>query len=154
MHSLNIIRYYLGKCINNCYVLLLTFIYSAGLRIREVINLRIVDIRSNEGYIYKRSKMKKDRRTLLSAKLLEILQLYFRKDKPAYWLFERQNGGQYNTNSIQSIFRKSIKETGLNPWATPHTLRHSFVTHLLQQGVNLRHIQSLLGRSSTKTTKN
>ena len=89
----------------------------------------------------------------MSTKLLDLLREYFRKDKPAYWLFEGQTGGQYSASSIQSIFRRAIKETGINPWATPHTLRHSFATHLLQQGVSLRHIQDLLGHSSSKTTE-
>ena len=133
---------------------ILATIYSAGLRIGEVINLRVADVRSEEGYIFiKGAKGKKDRRTILSTKLLDLLREYFRKDKPAYWLFEGQTGGQYSASSIQSIFRRAIKETGINPWATPHTLRHSFATHLLQQGVSLRHIQDLLGHSSSKTTE-
>ncbi|MCR9287488.1 MAG: tyrosine-type recombinase/integrase [Bacteroidetes bacterium] len=133
---------------------ILATLYSAGLRIGEIINLRIQDIRSEEGYIYiKGAKGKKDRRTILSGKLLELLREYFIKDKPAYWLFEGQSGGQYSTRSIQSIFRRAIKEARINPWATPHTLRHSFATHLLQQGVSLRDIQALLGHSSSKTTE-
>jgi len=133
---------------------ILATMYSAGLRLGEIINLRIEDIRSKEGYIFiKGAKGKKDRRTILSAKLLELLRAYFRKEKPAYWLFEGQTGGQYSGRSIQAIFRRAAKEAGINPWATPHTLRHSFATHLLQQGVNLRHIQTLLGHSSSKTTE-
>lgn len=133
---------------------ILATIYSAGLRVGEVINLRLVDIRSENGYIYiKGGKGKKDRRSVLSSKLLDLLRLYFRKHKPSYWLFEGQDGGQYSTRSIQKIFRKAVSENGLNPWATTHTLRHSFATHLLQQGVSLRHIQHLLGHSSSKTTE-
>lgn len=133
---------------------ILTIMYSGGLRIGEVVNLRIVDIRSEEGYIFiKGAKGKKDRRTLLSNKLLTILRNYVKEDKPSYWLFEGLSGDQYSKRSIQSIFRRAIKETGLNPWATTHTLRHSFATHLLQQGVNLRQIQNLLGHSSSKTTE-
>jgi len=133
---------------------ILATIYSAGLRVGEVINLRLVDIRSENGYIYiKGGKGKKDRRTVLSDKLLDLLRMYFRKHKPSYWLFEGQDGGQYSIRSIQKIFRKAVSENRLNPWATTHTLRHSFATHLLQQGVSLRHIQHLLGHSSSRTTE-
>jgi len=133
---------------------ILACIYSGGLRISEVVNLRIEDIRSQEGYMYiKNSKGKKDRRTMLSSTLLSLLRSYYKANKPSYWLFEGQTGGQYSISSIRSIFRKAVKTARINPWATPHTLRHSFATHLLQQGVNLRQIQELLGHSSSKTTE-
>ncbi len=133
---------------------ILSLIYSAGLRISELINIRIEDIRSKEGYIFvKAAKGKKDRRTLLSSKLTELLRLYYMEYKPSYWLFEGQSGGQYSITSIRKIFRRAIKTANINPWATPHTLRHSFATHLLQSGVSLRHIQKLLGHSSSKTTE-
>ncbi|WP_310586681.1 tyrosine-type recombinase/integrase [Marinilongibacter aquaticus] len=77
---------------------------------------------------------------------------YYRAHKPSYWLFEGQEGGQYSAKSIQNTFRKAVTEANVNPWATVHTLRHSFATHLLQEGTNLRYIQSLLGHSSSKTT--
>jgi len=129
-------------------------IYSAGLRISEVINLRIEDIRSDEKMIFvKCSKGKKDRFTLLSVNLLVMLRRYFAKERPSYWLFEGVEGGRYSTSSIQKIFRKAVKDARINPWATPHTLRHSFATHLLQEGVNLRYLQTLLGHNSTKTTE-
>jgi len=129
-------------------------IYSGGLRLGEVINLRIEDIRSEGGYIFIRgAKGKKDRRTILSIHLLTVLREYYKKNQPAYWLFEGAEGGQYSSSSIQAIFRRAVKESDTNPWATIHTLRHSFATHLLQQGTNLRYIQSLLGHSSPKTTE-
>src|SRR5699024_531236 len=133
---------------------ILHLIYSAGLRIGEVIRLRISDIRSDDGYIFvKDSKGKKDRHTVLSNYLLKILRKYYKAYRPSYWLFEGQQGGQYSTRSIQSIYRKAVKETGSNPWSTPHTLRHSFATHLMQRGVNIRYIQSALGHASSKTTE-
>lgn len=129
-------------------------IYSAGLRIGEVIRIRVKDIRSNDGYIYiKDSKGKKDRHAVLSLHLLTLLRQYYRAYKPAYWLFEGQSGGQYTSTSIQSIFRKAVKDTQSNPWSTPHTLRHSFATHLVQGGLSLRHVQIAMGHSNSKTTE-
>ncbi len=129
-------------------------IYSCGLRVSELINLRIEDIHSDDGYIFiKGAKGKKDRRTLLSENLLQILRAYYKKYKPAYWLFEGQEGGKYSAKSVQSIYRRAQKASGASPWSTPHTLRHSFATHLLENGENLRNIQILLGHESSKTTE-
>lgn len=90
---------------------------------------------------------------MLSPVLLQILRLYYKSHKPSYWLFEGQEGGKYSTKSIQQIFRRAVDKSGVNPWGTVHTLRHSFATHLLQEGMNLRLIQSMLGHSSSKTTE-
>ncbi len=129
-------------------------IYSAGLRLSELLNLRITDIRSDEGYLFIRgAKGKKDRHTVLSEALLEILRVYYREYKPLYWLFEGAGGGKYSATSVQKIYRKAQQLSGVNPWSTPHTLRHSFATHLLESGENLRNIQVQLGHSSTRTTE-
>jgi site-specific recombinase XerD len=72
---------------------------------------------------------------------------------PDYWLFEGQTGGPYSATSIQKIFRKAVDKAGVNPYSTVHTLRHSFATHLLVRGMDLRYIQELLGHSSTETTQ-
>ena len=72
---------------------------------------------------------------------------------PKEYLFEGQNGGKYSTTSIRKVFNKAIKKAKINKEATVHTLRHSFATHLLEKGTNLRYIQSLLGHSSSKTTE-
>lgn len=133
---------------------ILHVIYAGGLRVGEVLRLRIKDIRSDDGYIFiKDSKGKRDRHTVLSPLLLKLLRQYYVQFKPAYWLFEGQDGGQYSAKSIQNIFRNAVKVTDANPWSTPHTLRHSFATHLMERGVNIRYIQSALGHSSTKTTE-
>lgn len=133
---------------------ILTTIYSAGLRISEAINLRIRDIHSEEGYLYiKDSKGKKDRKTILSQQLLVLLRAYYKEYKPSYWLFEGQTGGQYTASSIRAVFRKAVKDTDSNPWATVHTLRHSFATHCIENNINMRHLQNMLGHSSPKTTE-
>ena len=133
---------------------ILTALYSAGLRVSELINLRISDIRSAEGYIFvKGGKGKKDRHTTLSDALLILLRTYYIQHKPSYWLFEGSEGGQYTASSIQKIFRRAQQTAGANPWSTPHTLRHSFATHALEYGENLRNIQVMLGHESSKTTE-
>lgn len=133
---------------------ILMTIYSGGLRISEALNLRIKDLHSDEGYIFiKDSKGKRDRKTVLSPLLLNVLRTYYKAHKPSYWLFEGQDGGKYSAKSIQQILRKSVDKAGANPWGTVHTLRHSFATHLLQEGVNLRVIQTMLGHASSKTTE-
>lgn len=133
---------------------ILTTIYSTGLRIGEVTRLRVCDIHSDDGFIFiKDGKGKKDRHTVLSEQLLILLREYYKFHKPAYWLFEGRDGERYSTTSIQKIMRRAVKETNSNPWATVHTLRHSFATHLLEAGVNLRYIQSALGHNSSKTTE-
>tara|TARA_R110000868_G_scaffold66111_4_gene197192 strand:+ start:1111 stop:2217 length:1107 start_codon:yes stop_codon:yes gene_type:complete len=129
-------------------------IYSAGLRISELINLRIADVHSKDGYLFiKDSKGKKDRKTILSQQLVVLLRAYYKEYKPSYWLFEGQTGSKYSSTSIRSIFRKAVNETNSNPWATVHTLRHSFATHCIENNVNMRHLQTMLGHNSPKTTE-
>ena len=82
-----------------------------------------------------------------------MLRKYFVEYKPEVWLFEGQTGGKYSARSIQSILRAAVAKTNIKKPVTPHTLRHSFATHLLENGTDLRYIQSLLGHESSKTTE-
>ncbi len=133
---------------------LIMTIYSGGLRISELINLKVKDIDSNRMRIrIEQSKGKKDRYTLLSQKTLLILRQYFKEYKPKEWLFEGEGGGQYADSSIYNIFHKAIKKVGITKKVSIHSLRHSFATHLLENGTDLRYIQSILGHSSSKTTE-
>lgn len=133
---------------------ILSTIYGSGLRISELLNLRIADVHSTDGYLFiKDSKGKKDRKTILSQKLVILLRAYYKEYKPSYWLFEGQTGEKYSTASIRAIFRKAVKDTNSNPWATVHTLRHSFATHCIENNINMRHLQNMLGHSSPKTTE-
>ena len=144
----------LKHCNNLKHKCILMTLYSGGLRRSELINLKITDIDSRRMLIrISNSKGNKDRYTLLSEKLVELLRDYFRFYRPKHWLFEGQGGGPYSATSIENIFRKALRKAKITKHATPHTLRHSFATHLLEQGINLRYIQELLGHSSIKTTE-
>ena len=85
--------------------------------------------------------------------MADLLTEYLTAYRPAYWLFEGQDGGQYSPRSIQQIFRRAVAQAGANPYSTVHTLRHAFATHLLERGMDLRYIQALLGHSSSETTE-
>ena len=132
---------------------LLALIYSAGLRISEALNMKIIDIDSQRMLIHvKNAKGKKDRYTLLSTKVLELLREYYAIYKPKTFLFEGQYGGQYSSRSAQTVLQQSATKAGITKHISLHTLRHSFATHLLENGTDLRYIQDLLGHSSPKTT--
>ena len=133
---------------------ILTLIYSAGLRISEATNLKIKDIDSKRMQIrIEQSKGKKDRYTLLSVKTLALLRIYFKEYKPKEYLFEGQDGGQYSARSIQTFFQEICEKVGILKKVSVHTLHHSFATHLLENGTDLRYIQVLLGHESSKTTE-
>ncbi len=134
---------------------ILTLIYSAGLRVGEVVKLRPEDINSERGLIHiKGGKGRKDRYTILSQTALKILRDYYRQYKPRNWLFEGAKPGSHITvRTVQAIFKRACERVGINKEVTVHTLRHSFATHLLESGVDLRYIQELLGHKSSKTTE-
>ncbi len=133
---------------------ILTTIYSGGLRRSELINLKIEDIDSERGLIkICGSKGKKDRYTLLSERLLALLRDYYKEYRPQVWLFEGMNKSQYSATSVEKVFHKAVQRAGIKKHVTPHSLRHSFATHLLEQGINLRYIQEILGHEDSRTTE-
>ena len=133
---------------------ILMLIYSAGLRLGELTNLKLTDIQADEHRIFVRDgKGKKDRCTILAGKTEQMLRTYLVLFKPVHWLFEGADGGAYSDRSVQAIFTAAKERSRINPLATVHTLRHSFATHLLEKGVDLRYIQDLLGHESSKTTE-
>ena len=132
---------------------MLSVIYSCGLRMGELINLRIRDVDSKRMVIHiKKAKGDKDRVVPLSESTLDILRTYYLEYKPEEYLFNGDGAVQYSRSSLQSVFRQAISRSGIKKKCTLHTLRHSFATHLLEAGVNLRYIQELLGHNSPKTT--
>jgi len=128
--------------------------YSAGLRLGELLNLRMADVDSKRMQVsIKAGKGKKDRFTLLSEKLLPLLREYYSQYKPKEYLFEGSDGGPYSERSVQAVVQEALHKAKIGKHASVHTLRHSFATHLLENGTDLRYIQSLLGHSSSKTTE-
>jgi integrase/recombinase XerD len=133
---------------------ILSLIYSSGLRRNELLSLKSEDVDSKRMLIKVRSgKGKKDRYTILSVKLLELLRDYYKQYRPQIFLFEGPSATQYSATSIQNILKKSAIKAGIKKRVHIHMLRHSFATHLLEQGTSLRIIQELLGHDSIKTTE-
>jgi site-specific recombinase XerD len=132
---------------------ILTLLYSCGLRIGELINLKLIDFHiDRKQLIVKKGKGRKDRYVSLADSFLPLLSNYYYSYKPTIYFVEGQNGGKYSAESIRSFLRKSCKKAGIRKPVTPHTLRHSYATHLLENGVDLRYIQTLLGHSKPETT--
>lgn len=133
---------------------ILMLLYSAGLRRSELLNLTPSNIDSERMIIHiLGAKGRKDRISLLSEDLLKLLREYYKIYKPEKYLFEGQQRGKYSPTSVANILKKSAKLADIKKNVTPHMLRHSFATHLLEQGTDLRYIQELLGHSSSKTTE-
>lgn len=133
---------------------IVSLLYSAGLRRGELLNLKLTDVDSERMLIrVENGKGGKDRYTLLSKTLLQDLRQYYRVWKPKEYLFEGQSGGKYSGRSVGQLLAQAAQRAGIRKRVTPHMLRHSFATHLLENGTDLRYIQSLLGHSSSKTTE-
>lgn len=144
----------LDNVVNLKHKAILSTIYSGGLRMSEVLNLRIHDIDSDRKLIkIVQTKGKKDRYVMLSDKLLVLLREYFLKYKPKEYLFENPVGGKYSDRSVQAILKQAMAKAQIKKKASIHTLRHSFATHLLEQGTDIRYIQELLGHKQLSTTQ-
>lgn len=146
------------KIINNTnnikHKCIVGLLYSSGLRRSELLNLKVTDIDSKRMVvIIKNAKGNKDRISVLSPSILKDLKAYYLAYRPKVYLFEGVGGSQYSVTSVIKILSAAAKKAGIHKKVTPHMLRHSFATHLLENGTDIRHIQILLGHSSTKTTE-
>ncbi len=131
----------------------LTMIYSSGLRISELLNLKLSDINTGRRQIFVRNgKGRKDRVVIFAESFLPMFEGYLATFRPQQYFIEGKPGGKYSAESIRAIIKRSAHLAGITKRVTPHTLRHSFATHLLENGVAIRYIQELLGHSSPKTT--
>jgi len=134
---------------------MISLIYACGLRRSELLNLTLKDILSDRNLLFiRQSKGKKDRVVPISMKLIAMLRDYYKAFKPKTWLFEGQLAGEkYSERSIQLVLNQSVSKAKINKQVSLHWLRHSYATHLLESGTDLRYIQELLGHSSSKTTE-
>ena len=140
---------------NNKHKMMLSLIYSCGLRSGELLALKPIHIDSKRNIVLlKNAKGQKDRITPLSPKILEMLRTYFKEYRPIIYLFEGQKAGMpYDARSLQLVLKQALRKTKITKPVTLHWLRHSYATHLLESGTDLRYIQELLGHSSSKTTE-
>lgn len=145
----------LGAPVNLKHRVMLSLIYACGLRRSELLELKPEDIESQRGLmVIRQSKGNKDRVVPLSLKIIEMLREYYKAYRPKTWLFEGQVAGeQYSPTSLQEVLKKSVAKAGIRKPVTLHWLRHSYATHLLESGTDLRYIQELLGHKSSRTTE-
>ncbi|MFH1631946.1 MAG: tyrosine-type recombinase/integrase [bacterium] len=128
--------------------------YGAGLRVSEVVSLRVEDLDIASKMLFvRRAKGQKDRITTLPCKIIDDLRLLSAGKSPHDYLFESERGGKLTKRTAQKIFEKALRESGVIKRATFHSLRHSFATHLLENGVDVRYIQELLGHNNIRTTQ-
>lgn len=134
---------------------MLSIIYACGLRCGELLRLKPEHIDSKRNIlIIKQSKGNKDRIEPLSDKSITLLRSYYKTFKPKVFLFEgEKEGSPYNARSLQNVLKQSVTKAGIKKPVTLHWLRHSYATHLLENGTDLRYIQEILGHSSSKTTE-
>jgi integrase/recombinase XerD len=134
---------------------MLSLIYACGLRRSELLNLTLKDILSDRNLLFiRQSKGKKDRMVPISLKIIEMLREYYKAYKPKTWLFEGQfPNSRYSEKSLENVLKQSLSKAKISKKVSLHWLRHSYATHLLENGTDLRYIQELLGHSSSRTTE-
>ena len=132
---------------------ILAMIYSSGLRIGELLELKLADIDVLRRQIMiKNSKGRKDRAVVLAESMIPLLNNYLSTYRPGFYFAEGQTGGIYSAQSIRTFLQESCRRAGIKKKVSPHTLRHSYATHMLENGIDLRYIQELLGHSKPETT--
>ncbi len=139
---------------NKKHKLIISLAYGAGLRISEVVNLKVKDVNLEELTIHlKDAKGKKDRITIFPEKIKNDLQNLIASKNPDNYLFESERGGKLTERTIQKVFENALQGTEIHKDATFHSLRHSFATHLLENGVDVRYVQELLGHQNIRATQ-
>ena len=142
------------KIENPKHLLMLKLCYGMGLRVSEIVNLKVTGIDSKRMLVHiEASKGKQDRYVTLPSSILDDLRNYYRAYHPKIYLFEGQLGGQYAIRSVQAVFKNAMKKAKINKTVGIHGLRHSYATHLLEAGTDMTFIQKLLGHKDIKTTE-
>jgi site-specific recombinase XerD len=132
---------------------ILAILYSSGLRISELINLKLSDFDFKRRQLHiQKSKGRKDRYATIAESAFPLIKNYYRTYKPKNYFIENPKGGKYSPESIRAFLKRNLKLAGITKMVTPHTLRHSYATHMLEQGIGIRHIQELLGHTRPETT--
>ena len=148
------IRKIIGTISNRKHRLLVALAYGGGLRISEVVSLKVGDVNLEELTLHiKEAKGKKDRITLIAERLCDELNAQMLGKDGDDYVFESQRGGKLSTRTASKVFENALRKLGIRKPATFHSLRHSFATHLLENGTDVRYVQSLLGHASIKTTQ-
>lgn len=148
------IQQILAATINTKHRLLLALAYGAGLRVSEVISLKVRDVDLQELTVHvKQGKGKKDRITVFPKRLIDDIHNLIAGKTSHDVLFASERGGRLTTRTAQKVFEHSLKKAGIHKDATFHSLRHSFATHLLENGVDVRYVQELLGHQNIRTTQ-
>jgi site-specific recombinase XerD len=134
--------------------MLLSTAYGGGLRVSEVVSLKVKDLDLSEMTIHiKQAKGKKDRISVLPEKIIDVLRTLTAGKSSDDYVFSSERGGKLTTRTAQKIFKKALKNSDVTKNATFHSLRHSFATHLLENGVDVRYVQELLGHQNIRTTQ-
>ncbi|PIR75397.1 MAG: integrase [Candidatus Magasanikbacteria bacterium CG_4_9_14_0_2_um_filter_42_11] len=134
--------------------LMISLGYACGMRVSEVVNVKVQDLAIDELTVHiKEAKGKKDRISVLPEKLTDDLYNFIAGRQPKDYVFASNRGGKLTTTSLQKVFRESLKKADINKPATFHSLRHSFATHLLENGTDVRYVQALLGHANIRTTQ-
>lgn len=140
-------------CKNLKHRAIITLLYSSGLRIGELLSLKLENINIDRMQIsVQNGKGRKDRYVQLAKSFLPLFQNYFTTYKPSLYFVEGPNGVKYSASSVRKFLHRATKEANIKKKVTPHTLRHSYATHMLENGIGIRHIQELLGHSKPETT--
>jgi site-specific recombinase XerD len=144
----------LKVCENIKHKAIIATLYSTGVRVSELLDLAISDIDSKRMLIYVRGgKGNKDRQVPLDAKVLDLLRSYYKAYKPSKYLFEGQGGGRYTSRSISAILKANGAKAGVGKRVYPHLCRHSYLTHLVEQGTDISVAQKIAGHRSLNTTR-
>lgn len=148
------IKEVIGSIYNPKHHLLISLAYGAGLRVSEVLRIKVKDLNFEDLFIcIRQSKGKKDRMTLLPQKLAWTLQCLCENKNLYDYIFQSERGGKLSERTAQKIFLSALQKSGIKKDATFHSLRHSFATHLLENGTDVRYIQELLGHTDIRTTQ-